>query len=358
MAKLRFPNPGSDIERLTHVFSLVALASEGTDPFDLDFMTDVVTAEGQASSQGAHGAMAVTRSRRDDRSRDPLYNQLKMYSEIYRMLGWMRPLPDSRLTFTTTILGDTVGIDTIGDRRVRAGLVRESLLSIVFPNVTTENIGVRSQRPFTWLLRLASELGGVITRHEMILGLLAQTDDTAVGALDAAVQQIRVLRSGPIQGLRDAAGDFARTEAIQLNTLENYTRFPVGVLTSTAIGWGASESVRGLYSGQRPVVAIRLSPSGEALAKKIPTMVDVRSTQLASVSTRERADLASLAFYVMLSRAGFSRAEVADPLAKYSDSCRSLLTTLGVTDPLDLLFSPFVQESDKILNLAQQSEPQ
>jgi hypothetical protein len=76
-------------------------------------MTEVMTEHFQASSLGAVGATARSRSTEIDRSRDPLYNQLKMYSEVYRMLGWLRPA-GRRLEFTTTILGDQVAVDFWG----------------------------------------------------------------------------------------------------------------------------------------------------------------------------------------------------------------------------------------------------
>ena len=356
MAKLRFPNPGSDIDRMTHVFSVIAGAAEGTDPFNLDFMTDVATAGGQASSQGGQGAMAVQRSRRTDRSRDPLYNQLKMYSEIYRMLGWMRPLPDSRLTFMTTLLGDTVAFEAVNDRALRAGLIRESLISIVFPNLTTENLGVVSQRPFAWLLRLAAELGGVVTRHEMILGLLAQVDDRSGNGLSKAVDQILGLRRQPLSALTDAAAEFAAKEGVQLNTLENYTRFPVGVLASPTVGWGRSESIRGLYTGTRAVAAIRLTELGMSTAERIAAMVDVRSDALSGYTVAQRAAFASMTYYAMLARAGLDDAEVSAGLATFTADCQTVLNGLGSNDPLLLNFSPFIQETDEVLALAQTAE--
>ncbi|WP_134773006.1 hypothetical protein [Ornithinimicrobium flavum] len=352
MSKLRFPNPGSDIERMTHVFDLVTLAAEGSDPFDLDFMTAVTTSEGQASSQGAQGQMAVERSRRDDRSRDPLYNQLKMYSEIYRMLGWLRPLPDSRLTFRTSILGLTIS-DASGDAHHRSGLVRESLLAITFPNKTTQNHGVRSQRPFKWLLQLAAELDGVITRHEIILGLLAYVDDQAPGALAHAIERIRALRKGPFRSLIDAAAAFAAAEGVQLTTLENYTRFPVGVLTSPMLRWGTPDSIRGLYSDRRGVRAIRLSQLGLATAHHAARMIDVRESHLRSFTRNDRAAFASLTYYVMLQRAGYEYPNLSTELSQYQDLSAKILDAMGTPDPLDILFSPFVQETDAVLALAE-----
>ena len=352
MGKLRFPNPGSDIERMTKVFTLIASKADDKKPFDLDFMTDVVTANGQASSQGAQGAQAVAKSRREDRSRDPLYNQLKMYSEIYRMFGWIRPTPSSRLTFTTTLLGETIAFDALNDRECLAELVRQSVLTIAFPNTTTENLGVISQRPFSWLLRLAAQLDSVITRHEMIIGLLAKTDDTQEGGIEETVEDIRRLRRGPFQGLVDRVNIFADQEKVQRNTLENYTRFPMGVLCSPLIGWGTAGKIPGLYSDRRKIDAVSLSDEGISRAKEVSAMIDVRLPSIESFSLDERAAFASLVYYQLLNRAGFREIEVAEGLSGHTERAGSIMQYLGADSPSSLLFSPFAQEKDEVLKRA------
>lgn len=353
MTQLRFPNPGSDVERMVRIFCLIALATQGRDSFDLDDMTDTATTHAQASSQGAHGAMAVQRSRREDRSRDPLYNQLKMYSEVYRMLGWLRPLANQRRRFRVTLLGETVAFDTAGDRAYLRGLVQESLLGVVFPNTVTENIGVVSQRPFRWLLMLTEALGGVITRHEMILGLLAVVDDRQPGAMSSAVDRILQLRKGPISGLYSAVDDFAFEQRVQANTLENYTRLPVGVLASPFVGWGERTRVPHLYASPRAVPATRLLPKGHAAAKSVSERADVRSDELSSLSSTDRASFATFSFYALLARAGLPDSEIEQPLATAAQLAGTILQKLDIAWPTaDFVYSPFTQEDESVLTLA------
>jgi hypothetical protein len=183
---LRFPNPGSDLSRLVNTYRLIYQGAKDLDSFDLDTMSKIMTSHHQASSRGAVGAEALARSREEDRSRDPLYNQSKMYSEVFRMLGWLRPA-DRRLAFRTTILGDLVASDFVSRPDLVDALLRECLLGITFPNPATDNVGVSNHRPFRWLLLLAAKLDGVISRHEMILGVLAVTDDLKPGCFEAAV---------------------------------------------------------------------------------------------------------------------------------------------------------------------------
>jgi hypothetical protein len=221
---LRFPNPGSDIARLVNSYRLIHRVAEAEERrvFDLDFMTRVMTENFQASSRGAIGAAAQKRSANADRSRDPLFNQSKMYSEVYRTLGWLR-IGERRQDLSTTFLGDAVA-DLADFPDVVNGLVRQSMLALTFPNPATDNVGVVRHRPFRWLLLLTAELGGEITRDEMILGLLRVTDDRAPGALDEAVARIREVRGGDRSVLDSAVAKYAAAEALQVNRRFGFPR--------------------------------------------------------------------------------------------------------------------------------------
>src|ERR1700681_2278525 len=126
---LRFPNPGSTI---TNFISVYTAAFERLNGFvvGLDDIVAVVVAANLATSSGYMGDQAVARSTRADRSRDPLYNQLKMYAELFRALGWLHPTPGSSLNYTFTLLGRQVV--AAGDNYMP--LFRESVLGIVFPS--------------------------------------------------------------------------------------------------------------------------------------------------------------------------------------------------------------------------------
>jgi len=309
-------------------------------------MTEVMTEHFQASSRGAVGATARSRSTEIDRSRDPLYNQLKMYSEVYRMLGWLRPA-GRRLEFTTTILGDQVAVDFWGRPDLLYGLIRQCLLSITFPNPLTNNVGVSNQRPFRWLLSLAAELGGLITRHEMIVGMLAVTDDLRGGALEEAAERILALRGNGRSVLETAVEAYALDSKIQVTTLENYTRLPVGVLKSTEIGWATSVRAVGLYD--KPIDALELSGLGSATAEWVANAIDVREADLEGFTLEERAYFANFGHYAMLLRAGLDPSEVDDELRHAEAGCAKVLNELGIELPGDFLYSPVQQASDEVL---------
>jgi len=353
VAQLRFPNPGSDVARIVQVFTLIARDTQGRSEFDLDDMTRIATDHFQASAKGAHGAAAMARSRTKDRSRDSLYNALKMYSEVYRILGWLRPASTKRkLVFTVTLLGEAVAFDGPASPDYLRGLVRESLLAVVFPNEVSDNVGVVSQRPFSWLLRLTARLGGFVTRHEIVLGLLAVVDDRSDTALEVAAAEIERLRRGPVSGMWAAVDEFASRQGVQANTLGNYTRLPVGVLSSEFLGWGVAKRV-GLYDGPA-VRAVELTAAGRAAATDVASRRDVRLGDLTAGSWPDRAAFATFAYYAMLARAGLGESTVASPLAEAARQATPIRGRLGLAEHgRDLLFSPFVQEVGPVLELAQ-----
>lgn len=347
---LRFPNPGSDVSRLIHIYRLVYEGTKGQDSFGLDEMSRILTTHLQASSRGAVGAEALSRSSETDRSRDPLYNQSKSYSEVFRMLGWLRPV-DRRLAFQTTLLGDLIAEDFKSRPDLTIGLLRECLLAITFPNPATHNVGITNSRPLRWLLLLAAELDGVITRHEMIIGLLAVTDDLKPGAFEAAVERVRRVR-GSRAALMEAVCNEAARSQITVVTLENYTRFPVGVLKSSDLAWGTSKRVDDLY--ERPSEALLLTPLGRARAEQLKIAADIREVALEGYSLDARAAFANYGYYCMLLRSGLDYSDIADDLALARAGCSAVLSGFGISDdPFGLLYSPIQQADNAVLAKAQ-----
>jgi hypothetical protein len=314
-------------------------------------MSRILTVHLQASSRGAVGAEALSRSSETDRSRDPLYNQSKSYSEVFRMLGWIRP-GSQRLAFTSTLLGDLIAEDFADRSDLTNGLLRECLLAITFPNPATDNVGIVNHRPFRWLLLLIAELDGVITRHEMIVGLLAVTDDLQPDVFPAAVERVRRARGHRDDILKAVQAEADRSR-IQVVTLENYTRFPVGVFKSPDIGWGTSQRVRNLY--ERPTEALVLTTLGRTTAEGLRAAVDVREAELQAYPIEERAAFANYSYYAMLLRAGLDYSEIGGDLMSAERGCQRIMAALHLSDdPSALLYSPIQQAPDTVLAKAQE----
>src|SRR5438270_9172518 len=101
---LRFPNPGSTINNFVAVYTAAFERLHGK-VVDLDDIVAATVSANLATSSGYMGAEAIARSTREDRSRDPLYNQLKMYAELFRAHGWLHPTEQSALNYSFTLLG-------------------------------------------------------------------------------------------------------------------------------------------------------------------------------------------------------------------------------------------------------------
>jgi hypothetical protein len=338
MAVLRFPNPVSDVPKFVDVFRL--LHKHLTTPnFGQDDIVKVLIQQGQVSSCGTVGSEALARSTRDDRSRDPLFNQAKMYSELYRMLGWMHPGTDSG-HFVFSDIAPYIATEKVG-----SPLILESLYSIAFPNPHVENRGGHSLRAFAQILRTMRALNGLLSRDELIIAVLCLEDDRLPNALQIQVNKIKAIR-GKLQrlydGLTDAAGH------LQENTLQNYTRFPLGVLRSA--GWAESQRVKGVYD--KPLTMYRLTKDGEKFADEIATKVDVRHADLATFSDPERAAFVLLSQYEQFGRGGFDLTPVKKHVPALQKQCEPILKAIKQTAFDKILYSPFQQAPPLDIQLA------
>ena len=184
---LRFANPSSDISGFTRIYQALFEELQANQPFSLDDMSSALVRRRLVTSSGYAGDEALRRSTRVDRSLDPIYNQSKMYSELFRLLGWIHPTPQSQLSFELTWLGAHIA----NAGHYAKSLVRECVLGIAFPNSVVATKGNYRLRPFALILRTLDALGGMLCRDEMIVGPLSLEDDTDSAAVQIMFESIR-----------------------------------------------------------------------------------------------------------------------------------------------------------------------
>jgi len=344
MAVLRFPNPVSNIEKFWETFRVLYSSLSDTVDFDHDSMTRVLVGHNLVTSRGAVGDEAIRRSFTPNRSRDPLYNQLKMYSELYRMLGWLHPGKD-RTHFVMTHLGSYVGEATTWiDVKP---LVKECILGITFPNPHVENRGGHRLRPFPLILRLMKACDGCVFRDELIISALSLSDDRKPDAVSTLKEKIMSIR-GSYADLLEALESVA--DGLQNNTLRNYTRFPLGVLRSA--GWATT--VRDSSTYDRPMEAYRLTQIGKKEAIRLESMTDVRTEYLdeGMFSKEETINFVLLSHYSMLERAGYCLDSVESYISEVERKCKAILQRFGVEKRSGILFSPYQQVERSLLEAA------
>jgi hypothetical protein len=332
---LRIANPGSDIDGFIRIFRTLFDVLKDRQPFDLDDMSSAMVKNNLATSCGFMGEKALELSTRADRSRDPLYNQSKMYSELYRTLGWIHPLPNDRLRFTFTFLGAHV----VEAERDPDALMRECLLGIAFPNEVLDAKGDAKLRPFACILRTMGALGGLLCRDEMIIGPLSLGDDRSATDFDGMVARLRGLR-GDAKRLQRELDALGRSRHISQTTMENYTRFPIAVLVWA--GWATKQRRSDVYAS--PVRFLELTEAGHGTLASIGSMADVRAADLAPLPADVGDAVSRLAAYQMLGRAGFDLEPVSSVLMEAETKCKIARASF-LRPGVDLLFSPFQELS-------------
>ncbi len=336
---LRFPNPGSTIENFIRVYT-AGFQTLSSRVVNLDDFVEAVVAANLATSSGYMGAAAVARSTRKDRSRDPLYNQLKMYAELFRTLGWLHPTAESSLNFTFTLLGEQV----VAAGRDYWPLLEECILGIAYPTHVLKVKGDFDLRPFAFIMRLMNACGGYLSRDEMIIGPLSAASDRGANAETTVKNKITSARRSQA-ATDDALSALARARKTQVNTLHNYTRWPIALLRDS--GW--VEEATALFNDQRKYRAWRLTEKGRVVAVRISGALDLRVSDVEALSREEMKALSTLSHFQMLDRAGFDITPVIERVEAAKGVIGPRLVRWGSTGD-NILFSPF--QSLSIQNIA------
>ena len=352
---IRFPNPGSDITNFMAVFNAAFEQLYGQ-VFDLDSMVDAVVKENLATSLGYMGAEAIARSTRTDRSRDPLYNQLKMYSELFRALGWIHPTEQSALNFSFTLLGRQV----IAAGQHYRPLLAESVLGIAYPSHILAVRGNHVQRPFAFLLSTMLACENAISRDEMIVGPLSAQSDRNANAVAEMAALIQPLREEP-EAIQTALAQVATQQQVLVTTLRNYTRWPIAVMRD--LGWTKKGRLKFRHSTKHFEVH-QLTERGKEIADWVQVASDLRLDQIEllhdeegqpslfdqiaqangeeeKLSPEEMAAVSVHAHYRMLGRAGFDLESVEPMLNRQEEVLSQALAKLELPPDLPLLFSPY-----------------
>lgn len=324
---IRFPNPGSDIPTFIHIFQTLYSYLREQGLFSLDNISKTLTEMNLAASSGYVGEQALKLSTRADRSRDPLYNQSKMYAELYRSLGWITSSEEKALLYTFTLLGDHVAAAKVDPKSI----FEESVLGINYPNQIIDNKSQDASRTFAAILLSALEMDGLTCRDEIIVGAM-NVNDMDMVAFGAMIAKLKSFR-GNIKNLQAAIQELSEKNKIQINTLQNYTRFPMSVLMYC--GWFDKTRQNTIYPNGRNMVVLKMTPYGRERAEWIKRVLDIRIDNYEQMDVSVKPSLIRLGFYSMLQRSNFDVSPVSDMLSQDESATQS------VKGDRELLFSPF-----------------
>jgi len=346
MGIFRFSNAVSDIRKFIDTYKVIYEKLKDTENFTHDDATEALIENGLVSSSGAIGQEAVNRSRRADRSRDPLYNQLKMYSEIYRMLGWYNP-GSRRTNFVIPEYGEYI-FDAEGE--ILRSHFELNVLHIVSPNPLVEIRGGNILRPFPLILKLLEQLDGIILRDEIILTVLACDNDRDENYFEGSVKLIRSLR-GDKKNLDNAMIELVKSSGISRTTLENYTRFILATLKW--LGYATPQRMKGVYGNKSVNVYVQTERAKQKV-KVLEESIDIRFNDLQKFSKEENAAFAIFVLYHHLEEIGY---DVSDPetrelIVKVSEDAQPIIEEFEINNDSKILYFPYQEAPLDILQLA------
>ena len=324
---IRFPNPGSDINNIVRIFYEVFESLNSQNFFSVDDISSTLVKRNLATSCGFIGEEALLLSTRENRSLDPLYNQSKMYSELFKVLGWIHPF-EQKLNFRFTYFGAHV----VEAKLDPSAIFEQSTLGIAYPNEILDVKGNYQLRPFATFLRTLGALDGLLARDELIVGPMCLDDDRDDQLFSNMVREIQNLR-GSWQALAEKMNTVASQRNIKLNTMKNYTRFPLAVLRWT--GWTENETNKIIYD--KPIKVDKLTDKGYRTLELIDGSKDIRKIDLERVNRATKYAITRLSFYQILERAGFDITPVESMLVEDKVLVENYLGFANCS----IFFSPF-----------------
>lgn len=324
---IRFANPGADIEHMVAIFKKLYAQLSDFSSFDLNNMADVMTSENMASSKGYVGEEALKRSYAiKDFSRNPLYNQAKMYAEVYRMFGWMNSA-GSALEFNFTLLGAHVAISGKSTKSI----IELCLLGIYFPNELLDVRFTNRGKPYVSILKYFYTLD-VLYRDEMILGALNLSNSEDELEFQTSVKFIKELREAQDskQALQNAMDKTSAELGISCNTMRNYTRILIAALKYTE--W-AEEIHLNIYGNNTKF--FKITNYGKQVYEYIKKTTYLNKKDLEHLSEPQINAICKIGFLNLLKKANFS---VDDDL-KLLDNEATIVSSIYQNN--DILFNPF-----------------
>lgn len=330
---LRFRNPGSNLRTQLRILKNIYNLRQNT-PISLEDMKTLATEDGMMTSHGYAGSMAIELNRDNSTSRDGVFNNVKMYAEIFRMLGIFSPVNESQ---SYPIMFSYLGQYVAGTDDPES-LVEECFWGMNNPNNLTDQMTYDERVRFVkCTLRMMIDLGGVIYKHEMCMGSMSVNDDSET-EYQSMLNRIRSIR-GNKKRLEKSFNDFANSLRMQTTSVDNCTRFPIGLLKY----FGYVEDVRNNTLYNASLKCLKITKKGREKYEYYSKMKDIRLKDYNSCNKSEQNALIRLGMYSMLKRAGFNMESV------NSEMEADKITLKRVLNGKELLFSPCATLQRKVI---------
>ena len=324
---IRFRNPGTQYSTHLQIIKQLYKQVGGQAFFSLNDMSVAIAQAKLMTAYGYSGDEALKLSKTEQESMNSTLMNVKMYAELFRMLGWIAPYREnSSYPLVFTYLGVHVATSKYSSRN----LYEQSVLGINNPTQFNDNMHYHEHtRFFKCALRTFIDLDGLMYKHELCLGPMS-LNDTDESAYHKMIDFIKSLR-GDFNRLKSAFSDLANRLNMGTTSVDNSTRTPIGLMKNC--GWIESITDDSLYGVSKS--CLRITQRGINVYNSIKGMCDLRLEQYESRTELEKKALVRLGAYSMLKRSGYDLSVVELQMQKDRDTCAEILRGK------ELLFSPF-----------------
>lgn len=326
MAMIKFRNPGSNIETQVQIMRILDTSFYGK-VFDLSDFARATTDNNLMTAYGYTGKSARTLSNVSDESRNSTKMNVKMYAEVFRMLGWVSSFRDgASYPLVITELGHYIANSIDSE-----ALYRECILGINSPQEIMPGVKYDEHvRFFLCALRTMQKLDGIMYKHELCMGPMSVSDTDQV-MFNEMLQRLREIR-GDYAQYNSSWKRFCADQGMKPTSVDNQTRFPVGALYGC--GWVEKVQSRNIYP-PKSLQCIRLTDAGKETLSRYGAFKDLRLDEFNKLSQSVQDSLIRIGFYSMLQRAGYDTTPVSNQIEADMSNAQDVLRGKA------LLFSPF-----------------
>lgn len=323
---IRFRNPGTQYGTHINIMKQLYVRVGEQAYFTLKDMAIAIAQAKLMTAYGYSGDDAIRLSNTEQESTNSTLMNVKMYTELFRMLGWITPYSeDKSYPLVFTYLGIHIALSTEDCH----GLYEQSVLGINHPTQFDKNMRYSEHtRFFTCALRSLIDLGGTMYKHELCLGPMS-ISDTNEAEYQNMIQSIRTIR-GDKTRLENAFATLAHNLGMTLESVDNSTRMPIGLMKNC--GWIEDISDRTLYG--RSMKCFRITDHGRRVYEDAQNLYDIRLEQFMQLNESVQTALIRLSTYSMLQRSGYDTSDVTSIMIEDKRVCEDLLCGK------DTLFSP------------------
>lgn len=343
---IRFRNPTSNVNQLCEIFKQLFYSLKDAVYFTNDDIKRIATDLKLMSSSGFTGSQAAVKGYNSNKNLDKPFNNAKMLAEVYRHLGLISVIDNSKSHYRFTFLGEHMLISGVNLKK----FIEQCYLGMVCPNKIIDVLYKDEMRFCLFTLNVMNELpDNCICSKELVIGPMNGID-TDIDTVANTVTKIENVRK---QGnINDVAADFAKScteykkDGMKLTSATNQTRLLDSMLVFTGLAKNDSSPKYYREKGNSVQEYMHLTSYGKSILALCNNMKDIRLSEYNLYSECEKEALIRIGFYQMLSRIGFDISPMTEQLNNDLNICADIL------QGKELLFSPYQMLEYHVVNKA------